>query len=116
MKYKLWNKTDALITPTGKVFSPAEVFEKYPASAIEGFDYIISDSPVNMAVFMQYDQTVEMYKDMGLDIPEGLTKNEVVTLISNFQPEEPKAVSAYDRIAAALEFNNLLMLEDSYDI
>ena len=65
MGYKIWNKTDDLITPTLEVFTPQQIFAQYPAS--QHLDMIISDSATNMAVFMECTQTKSIYSKLIAD-------------------------------------------------
>ena len=113
MKYKIWNKQDNLITPIGEVLTPQQVFEHYPATCIEGIKYIIADQPINMAVFMEFEATKEHYKSLGVPITDDMTDQEVLDAISYWE-ENPSALepTAEERIAAALEFQNLMMLPD----
>jgi hypothetical protein len=112
MKYKIWDKQSNLITPIGTVLTPQQIFEKYPAAAIKGFDYIICDAPISMGVFMQYDQTVDIYEEQGVEVAEKMTKQEKLDKIREFETRVPVHVpTAEERMAAAMEFQNLLAME-----
>jgi hypothetical protein len=106
MKYKIWNKTDLLYTPSGKVVTPDEQFKDMPLSKVA--DFIIADAPINCQVFMEFEQTKQIYKGMGVAITDGMTKQQVLDAITFFEehPKEPEP-TAEERIAAALEFQNL---------
>ena len=113
MKYKIWNKQDNLITPIGEVLTPQQVFERYPAAAINGIKYIICDAPINMAVFMEFEATKEHYKRLGVPITDDMTDQEVLDAISYWEENPPAPEpTAEERIAAALEFQNIMMLPD----
>lgn len=113
MKYKIWNKQDNLITPIGEVLTPQQVFERYPAARIEGIKYIIADQPINMAVFMEFEATKEHYKRLGVPITDTMTDQEVLDAISVWEENPPAPEpTAEERIAAALEFQNLMILPD----
>lgn len=109
MKYKIWNKTDTLITPIGEVLTAEQVIAKYPAANVSGIDFIICDAPISLGVFMEYVQTKEIYKQQGVLITDLMTKQEVLNAISyheeNPAPPEP---TADERIAAAMEYDNLM--------
>lgn len=111
MKYKIWDKQQTLITPIGEVLTSAQVFERYPASAIEGIQYIICDSPISLGVFMEFSQTKENYKARGAIINDSQTTQEVLDAITYFE-ENPAAPlpSAEERMAAAMEFQNMMAL------
>jgi len=113
MKYKIWDKQTNLITPIGEVLSPEQVFAKYPASALEGVDYIIVDGPISMGVFMQYDHTVDIYEEQGVEFTPEMTKQEKLDAIREFEKRVPEYVpTAEERIASAMEFQNILAMED----
>lgn len=106
MKYKIWNKTDLLYTPSGKVVTPEEQFKEMPLSKVAKF--IVADAPINCQVFMEFEQTKQIYKGMGAAITDGMSDQEVLDAITYFE-EHPKPAepTAEERIAAALEFQNL---------
>ncbi len=113
MKYKIWNKTDSLVTPTGKILTPQQVFEQYPAARIDGMKYIIADQPISMAVFMEFEATKAFYKQLGVPITDDMTDQEVLDAISAWEENPPAPEpTAEERIAAALEFQNLTSLPD----
>ena len=102
MKYKIWDKKSNLITPIAEVFTPEQVFEKYPAAKF--LDYIVADAPINMAVFMEFTQTKDVYKNMGAVITDTMTKQEVLDAITYFETHPDTSPSIEERTAAALEF------------
>ena len=109
MKYKIWNKTDNLITPIGEVLTPEEVIAKYPSAAIEGMKFIIADGAVGLAVWDEFTGIKNMYKDMGVPITDAMTDQEVLDAISYFQENPPiPEPTADERIAAAMEYDNLM--------
>ncbi|HBK84442.1 MAG TPA: hypothetical protein DDZ53_00250 [Firmicutes bacterium] len=111
MKYKIWDGTDSLITPIGEVLTPAQIKERYPMAGISGMKFVICDSPISMGVFMEFTQTKEHYKNIGVTITDTMTDQEVLDAISYFEenPPEPEP-STEERMAAAMEFQNLLAL------
>jgi hypothetical protein len=111
MKYKIWNGTDTLITPIGEVLTAAQVKAKYPASALPDMKYIICDAPISLGVFMEFTQTKEMYKKLGVSITDGMTDQQVLDAISYFEENPPvPEPTAEERIAASLEFQSMMML------
>ena len=128
MKYKIWNKTDRLFTPSGDSFSAEEVLAKYKLA--QSFDHIIVDAPINMGVFMEFTQTKEVYQPRIIDMAstlettelekeemiaeyKALSTQEVLDLISYMEENPPvQEATAEERIASALEFQNLLALPD----
>ena len=72
--------------------------------------YIICDSPISLGVFMEFTQTKESYKAMGVPITDTMTDQEVLDAISYFEENPPiPEPSADERIAAAMEYQNLFI-------
>lgn len=111
MKYKIWDGTQTLITPIGEVLTAEQVKARYPASGVEGMKYIICDAPISMGVFMEFEATKNHYKGLGVPITDGMSDQEVLDAISYWEenPPEPEP-TAEERMAAAMEFQNLLAL------
>lgn len=113
MNYKIWDKQELLITPTGKVFTPEQIFEQYPAAQVDGIDYIITDSKINMGVFMQYDETIDVYANMGVEFTEEMSVQEKLNAIRAFETKKQEPTpTAEERIAAAMEFQNMLAMAE----
>ena len=113
MKYKIWNKTDNLITPIGEVLTPAQVISKYPVAGIEGMKFIIADQPINMAVFMEFEATKNIYKQQGVPITDDMTDQEVLDAITAWEETPRVAIpTAEERIASALEFQAMMSIPD----
>ena len=109
MKYKIWNKQDTLITPIGEVLTKEQVFEKYPMSELEGFKFVICDAPISLGVFMEFEQTKQAYKGMGVPIVDTMTDQQVLDAITYFEENPPiPEPTADERIAAAMEYDNLM--------
>ncbi|HWP80340.1 MAG TPA: hypothetical protein VN446_06815 [Candidatus Acidoferrum sp.] len=119
--YKIWNKTDNLYTPAGTMFTPEQVFAKTPLAQVA--DFIICDAPINMGVFMELEQSRAVYKKLIEErkavspdstcplITEAMTGAEVCDAIYLFETEIlAPPVTAEERIAAAMEFQNLMTL------
>lgn len=111
MKYKIWDRQETLITPVGEVLTAEQVIERYPASALPNMKFIICDAPISLGVFMEFEQTKQMYKQMGVPITDDMTDHEVLNAISYFEENPPiPEPTAEERIAAAMEFQNLLSM------
>lgn len=119
MKYKIWNKTDNMFTPSGEMFTAEQILRKYPLAKVEKF--IVCDAPINMGVFMEFEQTKAMYSKMILDtkaahpdwagqsITDSMTEQEVLNAISFWEEHPPLPLpSSEERIAAAMEFQNIM--------
>jgi len=118
MRYRIWNKTDEIYTPgagpDGKSrFTAQEWLAKYPWANIPGVKAIIGGGPINGTVMMEFDATKEHYKRMGAGIEDGMADAEILQAIEDFEDAPPASEpSPEERIAAALEFNNLLNMPE----
>jgi len=119
--YKIWNKSDNLYTPAGAMLTPEQVFVQTPLAQTGKF--IICDASINMGVFMELDQTKTVYKKLIEErravhadstcplITDTMTDQEVCDAIYAFENEVlAPLVTADERIAAAMEFQNLMSL------
>jgi hypothetical protein len=113
-RYQIWNKTDSIYTlapdETGKaVFTPEEWISKYPWAGIPGVKSVIGGGVINGTVMMQFDQTVDFYRDAGAEITDGMTDQEILDAIEHFETHPPEAEpSPEERMAAALEYQALM--------
>lgn len=111
MKYKIWDGQETLVTPIGEVLTPEAVRAKYPVATIPGMKFIIADSPIQLQVWDEFTGIKEMYKKLGAGITDEMTDQEVLDAVSAFQETPVEAEpTAEERIAAALEFQSLMML------
>lgn len=114
-RYKIWNKTENIITPIGELLTPAQWIERYPAAA--QIDFVISGGEVNGAFCMPLSQMLEIYKNNGLDFTGLTTTEQKLSAIETFEDEmnTPKDVEpdSTERIAAALELQNLMAMPDA---
>lgn len=121
-RYKLWDKTSDIFTPgremeTGKSrFTAEEWKERYPWAAIDGVKVVISNATINGGVCMELDGLIDAYEKMGMVVPENATDSELLSAIEAFEDSLSAGTSniptAEERIAAALEFQNVLNLPD----
>lgn len=130
-RYAIWNKKDNVITPSGKVYTAEEWMEQYPVAKLENVTVLCSRGTINGAVFGTLENLILQYEDMGVDFSSCKTPEEKLNLIEAFDDEkaaERKAEEAAKEadkvandeltatslasIAASMEYQNLLTLED----
>lgn len=113
-RYQIWNKTDDIITPSGAQFTATEWANKFPWAKVPGVKMIISTPPINGGCALEYTATVDQYKKMGAAITDGMTGEEVLAAIEDFEDNPPGAnePSVEERTAAALEFLAMNSLPD----
>lgn len=114
-KYIIWDKEQDIITPVGEVLTPEEWKNRYPISAIPGIDIVCGGGVVNGNIFAVYNDFKQMYEKNGCDFSACKTKQECLDAIEAFEDAlanlEPE-VTAEERIAAALEYQNMASMED----
>jgi hypothetical protein len=113
MKYKIWDKKENIYTPSGHMSTAEDIFRETPLAAVPGIKFIICDAPINGGVFMEFTQTRDMFKQMGAPITNTMSDQQVLDAITNFENRKVEALpTSEERMAAAMEFQNLLELED----
>ena len=126
-KYQVWNRKDAIITPSGDVFTPEQWIAKHPIAGIETIKTVISGGTINGALLYEFTGFVERMEQQGCDFSTCKTDVEYLAAIEAF--ENAQAVAAAEaaeveaaaaaesaetqaRIAAALEAQVLMSLPD----
>ena len=102
-----YNASLTRTTPT--VLSAARA---YLAATSVGNYALFGGGPVNGMVMMQFDQTVEFYKNAGAEIADGMTDQEILDAIEYFKTHPPEAPpSPEERMAAAMEYQSAMLGE-----
>lgn len=116
MRYQIWNGTDSVVTPDGRVYTPEGWKEKHPIAGIPGVKVIIGTGVINGSVLYEYSSTVERYRQYGCDFTGCETEQDFLQAIEAFEDardaEVAQRVSTEERIAAALEAQVMLSLPD----
>lgn len=115
-KYAIWDKKKSVITPSGKKFTPEQWIEMHPIAGLEGVKVIMGGGLINGSVLMEFNQTVENFKEMGCDFSDCLKDQDYLDAIEKFEKEQNEqsknVVSTEERIAAALEAQVLMSMDD----
>lgn len=121
-KYQIWNKQDTLVTPSGKAYTAEEIKAKWAWVNLPGVKAVVAMPPIALSMIAEFSQFKEQYRQQiaagvkagakGLvEITDDLTDDEVLRAIETYEETEiPEPPSAEERIAAALEYQNLLTL------
>lgn len=105
IKVEKYNNSKTYMFPSGDIATPERVEKDYPA--VKYFDHIIETDEAGQVMFAIQNLAAAKSQfeiDANLSDEEAIAKIEE---IRNTPPPEPEP-TAEDRIAAALEFNNLL--------
>ena len=127
-KYSIWNKKDNILTPIGEVLTPEQWIERYPIAGVESITVICAAGEINGAFFGTMGQMVEMYERQGADFSDCTTAEEKLAVIEAFDDERENAqkeasanavtneeltATSLASIAASMEYQNMLTLEDA---
>ena len=110
-RYAIWDKQSQIITPIGEVLTPAQWIDRYPIAGLETVTVVCAAGEINGAFFGTLGQMVQMFEAQGADFSEATTDIEKLEVIEAFEDaiNAPSDEStAEERIAAALEYNNML--------
>lgn len=108
-RYVVWDKVSSVICPSGEIFTPAEWIKRYPVANV--LKIVCAGGDVNGAYFGVFSQMVNDAESRGCDFSECETDQDYLDAIEAFEDElnalagEP---SAEERIASALEYQNLM--------
>lgn len=124
-RYAIWNKRDAIITPVGEVLTAEAWVERYPVAGIPTITVVCAAGEINGAFFGTLGQMVQMYEAEGADFSECRTAEDKLEVIEAFEDAQAEAsanipadtsAESLASIAAALEFQNLMMLPDDEEV
>ena len=123
-RYAIWNKTDKILTPIGEVLTPEQWIERYPIAGVDTITVVCGAGEINGAFFGTLGQMVQMYENQGADFSACTTGEEKLEVIEAFEDEkntpaegtvsnEELTATSLASIAASLEYQNMLTLEDA---
>ena len=118
-KYQIWDKISNVYTPSGNMYTAEEWINKYKWISIPGMVPVMSAGNINGAMIADLASMKKNAIAQGCVIEEGLSDEQVLEAIEAWEEQraaEAKAAAAEaantptteERIAAALEYQNLL--------
>ena len=112
-RYAIWDKASPVITPVGEVLSAQDWVDRYPIAGLPNIVVVCSAGEINGGFFGTLGQMVQMYEAQGADFSEATTNIEKLEVIEAFEdarntPVDTGESTPEERIAAALEYSNLL--------
>ena len=114
-KYQIWNKIDTIYTPSGKSFTPNEWIQMYQWINSQNAVPIISAGIINGSFIGELSDLQRIYEGMGADFSSCVTDEDKLSVIEAFEDamnQAPSTPSAEERIASALEYQNLMSMPD----
>ena len=127
-RYAIWNKKDNIITPIGEVLTAEQWMERYPVARLDNITILCSAGEINGAFFGTLGTMVDRYEKQGADFSSCTTPEEKLAVITAFDEEKEQAqkeaaanavsneeltASSLASIAASMEYQNMLTLEDA---
>lgn len=126
-RYAIWNKKDNILTPVGEVLTPEKWIERYPIAGIESITVICAAGEINGAFFGTLGEMVRIAEAQGADFSGCKSDEEKLTVIEALEDQKQAEVMAKAEeaaqqqaldsaslasIAASMEYQNMLTLED----
>lgn len=120
-RYAIWDKVSDIYTPVGGKLTAGEWIAQYGWINAPGAVPVVAAGPINGALIDELGQMKNRYEQQGCTFTEGMTNQEVLDAIEAFEDQrevDAKAAaqeaantpSAEERLAAAVEFQNLLAM------
>lgn len=122
-RYAIWNKQDQILTPIGEVLSAEQWKERYPIANLENITVVCGGGEINGSFFGTLGQMKELYGKMGCDFTSCESEQDYLDAIELFEDNknnyseqgisnEELTATSLASIAASLEYQNLLTLDD----
>ena len=134
-RYAIWNKKDTILTPVGEIIPAEKWIERYPIAGVNSITVVCAGGEINGAFFGTLGSMVETYTKEGCDFSNCNTAEEKLARIEAFEDERKAKAEAEARakaeaeatnaeltamsmasIAAQLEYQNMMTLEDVEEV
>ena len=121
-RYTIWDKVSDIYTPVGEKLTAEQWIDRYGWIKAPGSVPIVAAGLINGALIDELGQMKNRYEQQGYTFTESMSNQEILDAIEAFEDQraaEAKAAaeeaantpSAEERLAAAVEFQNLLAME-----
>lgn len=110
-RYAIWDKVSPIITPIGEVLSAEQWIARYPVAGVSSITVVCGAGEINGSFFGTLGQMVQMYEAQGADFSACVSDEDKLQVIEDFEDamNAPSTdPSAEERIAAALEYQNMM--------
>ena len=125
-RYAIWDKKSHILTPIGEVLTAEKWIERYPIAGVDSVTVVCAAGEINGAFFGTLGQMVQMYDAQGADFSACVTAEDKLAVIEAFEDEqnapsntvsnEELTATSLASIAASMEYQNMLTLEDEEEI
>lgn len=114
-RYAIWNKQDVILTPIGEILTAEQWIQRYPIAGLDHITVVCGAGEINGSYFGTLGQMVQMYEAQGADFSSCVTDEDKLNVIEAFEDamnQAPSTPSTEERIASALEYQNLMSMPD----
>lgn len=127
-KYAIWDKQSPILTTIGEVLTPEEWIDRHPIAGLDRITVICSAGEINGGFFGTLGNMVDIYTRQGCEFTDDMTAEQKLEAIEAFEDakaaeaaqavadakamEEMNAASTAS-IAASLEYQNMMSLDDA---
>lgn len=125
-RYAIWDKRSPILTPIGEVLTAEKWIERYPVAGVDSVTVVCAAGEINGAFFGTLGQMVQMYDAQGADFSACVTAEDKLAVIEAFEDEqnapsntvsnEELTATSLASIAASMEYQNMLTLEDEEEM
>ena len=108
-RYVVWDKVSDVITPIGEVLTPEQWIERYPVART--LKTVCAGGEINGAYFGYFNQMKEDAESRGCDFTGCVEDQDYLDAIEAWEDAQNALASepsAEERIASALEYQNLM--------
>jgi hypothetical protein len=112
-RYAIWDKQSNIYTPVGEELTAEQWLSRYGFLRNPAAVPVVAAGLINGAFCGELSQMKTMYENMGADFSSAATSEELLMAIEAYEDllNTPSAEpTAEERIAAALEYQNLLTM------
>lgn len=121
-RYAIWDKVSDIYTPVGERLTAQQWIDRYGWIKAPGSVPIVAAGLINGALIDELSQMKNRYEQQGCVFTDEMSNQEILDAIEAFEAQraaEAKSAaeeaantpSAEERLAAAVEFQNLLAME-----
>ena len=121
-RYAIWNKQDPILTPVGEVLTAGQWMDRYPVARLENITIVCGGGEINGSFFGTLGQMKELYSSQGCDFTDCESDQDFLDAIESFEDaknapregvsNEELTATSLASIAASMEYQNLLTLDD----
>lgn len=113
-RYRVWDKKETIYTPSGEEFTPEQWLNRYKWAKRDGVKMVVSGELINGAFCGELETMKHRAEKMGVTFTDGMTDEEVLAAIEEFEANPPGAdqPSIEERTAAALEAQVLMSMPE----